>query len=177
MAALQRALALAEMDERAAAVADDLDLDVARLRQQLLDVHAIVAESARRLGAAARVRGGQLVGAAHDAHAAAAAAGHRLDHDRRRRPSAARNVRASSSVTAPPLPARTGTSAAFGERAGARLVAEQRQRLGLRADEGQSRRGAAAGEVRLLGEEAVAGVERVTAGCARRRRRAGPTSR
>ena len=46
---------------RRRAVADDLHLDVARARQELLDVQALVAEGARRLGAAALVRVVQLV--------------------------------------------------------------------------------------------------------------------
>ena len=44
MAALHRALALAEMDGIAAAVAQHLDFDVARLDNEFLDEHALVAE-------------------------------------------------------------------------------------------------------------------------------------
>jgi hypothetical protein len=48
--ALQRAVALAEMDGVALAVAENLDLDVARLLQVLLDVDGIVAEGGLGLG-------------------------------------------------------------------------------------------------------------------------------
>ena len=55
----------------------DLHLDVAGAPDQLLDVDVAVAERGRGLGAAAREGLGELVRVAHDAHAAAAAAGHR----------------------------------------------------------------------------------------------------
>ena len=82
VAALDRALALPEIDAVAVAVGDQLDLDVARLFDILLDEHAIVGE--RGLGLVGRraeafMRFGIVVG---DAHALAAAAGRGLDHDR-----------------------------------------------------------------------------------------------
>ena len=48
--------------------------------------------------------------------------------------------------------------------AGARLVAEQFEGLHAGADEGQTGRRAAAGEFRVLRQEAVAGMQRVAAG-------------
>src|ERR1051325_9722805 len=51
MAALKRAVALAEMDRIALAVAEDLELDVARIAEILLDIDGVVAERALRLGA------------------------------------------------------------------------------------------------------------------------------
>ena len=56
VAALDRALALAQVDDVAVAVAEDLELDVARLDQVLLEVDRAVAEGLRRLVA----RGGEL---------------------------------------------------------------------------------------------------------------------
>jgi hypothetical protein len=51
------------------------------------------------------------------------------------------------------------------EAAGGRLVAEEAQRLGTRPDEGQSRLGAGARQVRVFAQEAVARVDRIrTAG-------------
>jgi hypothetical protein len=44
VAALDRALALAEVDDVAVLVGQHLDLDVARLLDELLDEHAVVAE-------------------------------------------------------------------------------------------------------------------------------------
>ena len=81
VAALDGAFALAEIDDVAVLVAQHLDLDVARVLDELLDEHAIVAEA--RLG----LRAGEteaflgLLGVVGDAHALAAAAGRGLDHD------------------------------------------------------------------------------------------------
>src|SRR5206468_3268009 len=74
VAALDRALALAEMDERAVAVAQHLHLDVAGTDEELLEVDAPVGEGGPGLapGGGERVR--QLGPARHRAHALAAAA-------------------------------------------------------------------------------------------------------
>ena len=58
VAALQRALALAEREHVAVRVADHLHLDVPRARQEALDEHAVVAEARRGL---APRRGDRLV--------------------------------------------------------------------------------------------------------------------
>ena len=68
MAALQRAIALAEMDDVAMPVGEDLNLDVARRGDVFLDQHAAGAE--RRLDFAdrafeRRLEVGVLVDAAH----------------------------------------------------------------------------------------------------------------
>ena len=83
MPPLDRALALAEVHDVAVVIAEDLELDVARVLEILLDVDVAVAE--RRFGFA--LRGAQQrcrssPDDADDAHAAAAAAGHRLDDHR-----------------------------------------------------------------------------------------------
>jgi hypothetical protein len=52
VAALDRALALAQVDAVAVRIAEDLDLDVARLLDELLDEDAVVAEAVARLVAA-----------------------------------------------------------------------------------------------------------------------------
>ena len=54
MAALQRAVALAEMDRVALAVAENLDLDMARLLEIFFEIDRVVAEG--RLGLGARGR-------------------------------------------------------------------------------------------------------------------------
>ena len=82
VAALDRALALAEMDHVAVLVAQDLDFDVARIGDEFLDEDAIVAEARFRLRARARKTFGDLAPAEGDAHALAAAAGGGLDHHR-----------------------------------------------------------------------------------------------
>ena len=81
VATLDGAFALPEMADRAMVVADDLHLDVAGIADQALDIDAVAAEGRHRLGLAARIGLFQLFGVVDDAHAAAAAAGDRLDHD------------------------------------------------------------------------------------------------
>ena len=102
MAALQRAVALVEMNDIAVPVAEHLHLDVARRGDVFLDQHARIAERRLRLALRAlerRLEIGVLVDAAH---ALAAAAGDRLDQHRiadlvglllekRRRPAARRD--------------------------------------------------------------------------------------
>ena len=61
VAALQRAVALAEMDGVALAVAQHLDLDVARLLEIFFEVDRVVAEGGARLGAGGGQRVRQLV--------------------------------------------------------------------------------------------------------------------
>ena len=81
MAALDRALALAEMHDVAVVVAENLELDVARRFDVLLEVD--VADAERGFGFALRRldRLRELARRAHDAHAASAAARGRLDDD------------------------------------------------------------------------------------------------
>ena len=81
MPPLERALALAEVDDAAGPVAEDLELDVPRLREVLLEVDAPVAESALGLRGRELEGGRELLVGARDAHAAAAASGHRLQED------------------------------------------------------------------------------------------------
>src|SRR5262245_24100890 len=82
MTALYRAIAFAEMDDVAVLVRDDLDFDMARLRQVALDIDGAVAEEALTL------RRGPFEGCLHlvwgtrDAESLAAAARRRLDGDR-----------------------------------------------------------------------------------------------
>ena len=75
MAALQRAVALAEVDGVAVLVGQHLELDVARVAEVFFEVHGVVAEG--RLGLAAGERNGvqQRRLGVHHAHALAAAAG------------------------------------------------------------------------------------------------------
>ena len=81
MTALQGALALPEVARRPGAVADDLDLDVARTPNQLFQIDRVIAEAELGLGTAACVRLLELVDALDDAHAAAATASGGLHHD------------------------------------------------------------------------------------------------
>ena len=168
VAALQAALALAQVRDAALAVADDLHLDVPRPRDQPLHEDGVVAEGGARLGLGARVGLLDLAGVRHDAHAPAAAAGDRLDHHRRLDV----RVLAEGVEERARLVEADGVGAAGQDRhvvadgqvARLRLVAEQLQRPHRRPHEGDALLGAAARERRVLGQEAVARMHGVAAG-------------
>ena len=82
VAALDRAVALAEVDHGAVRVGQHLHLDVARVGQVALQVHRRVGEELLALARGARERVGQRAGVERDAEALAAAAARRLDGDR-----------------------------------------------------------------------------------------------
>ena len=89
MAALDRALALDERQHRAVLVGEHLHLDVPRPHQPALEIDRGVAKRGSGLGTRRAHRARQLVAAVDDTHALAAAARHRLDHQRIADPSAA----------------------------------------------------------------------------------------
>ena len=82
MAPLDRALALAEVHDLAVLVAEDLELDVPRRLDVLLDVDVADAERGLRFALRRLDRVRQVSLRAHDPHAAAAAARRRLHDDR-----------------------------------------------------------------------------------------------
>ena len=158
VAALQRAFALAEREHGAVRVADHLDLDVPRARQEALDEHAVVAEAGRRFSLRRRDRLVEAVGGLDDAHPAPAAARRGLDQQRI-------GVAGARLLEAQRLHDRHARARRRLLRAD--LVAHQLDRLRRRPDEDHARFGAGARERRVLGQEAVARVQRVDA--ARRR--------
>ena len=94
MAALDRALALAEMHDGAVVVGEHLHLDVARPLDVALEEQPVVAEGAARLARRRRRSAASSVAlVAHDAHALAAAAGGGLDQQRIAEPSRRRAER------------------------------------------------------------------------------------
>ena len=163
MPALQRAVALAEMDGAAFAVAENLDLDVARPLEIFFEIERVVAE--RRLGLGARhgKRRSHFARRADDLHAAAAAAGGGLEHDRKAhlaRQSLGFLVGADAAVGA-----RHGRDAEFdGGALGGDLVAHQADMLGPRTDKLHVVLGENFGEARVLREKAVARMHGVGAG-------------
>jgi hypothetical protein len=161
--ALERAVALAEISH-GPAVADDLYLDVPRARPELLDVEVAAPERSARLRAAARPCGLERVRGAHRAHAASAAAGHRLHHHRRSRTQRVQEAGGLVERRGAVRPARDRHLAPRGELARRRLVAEERERLGAWADEAERGGRARAREVVALREEPVPGVHGVAAG-------------
>ena len=162
MATLHGAVPLPEVDEIAVRVAEDLHLDVLGTPDEALDEHVSPSERRARFALGFLQLPGELVGVVYHAHAAAAAAEAGLDDDRksdvfRRRPHL--------------LEIRDGLL-----RPGHRrhlcitrqvlrgdLVAERVELFGSRADEREARGGAGAGKLGVLGEKAVAGMNRVHA--------------
>jgi hypothetical protein len=82
VAALERAVALAQMDRLALAVAKDLELDVARVAQVLFEIDRRVAEGGLGFRAGLLHQPFEIVGAGADLHAAPAAARSGLDDHR-----------------------------------------------------------------------------------------------
>ena len=166
VAALHRAVALEQMHDVAVRVGEDLHLDVARPCQIALDQHAVVAE--RRGGFLLRrgEGGGKFAGRCDDAHAAAAAAGDRLDQHGK---ADARCLVGEERVVLPVavIAGQQRHAGAFHQRLGGGLGAHGAHRRRRRADEDDARRGAGFGEGGVLREEAVAGMDRLGAARAR----------
>src|SRR2546430_17696487 len=79
VAALDRAFPLAEMNDVAVLVAQYLDFDMARIDDEFLDEHAVVADGRLRLRTRARKTFGDLGFGVRDPHALASATRRRLD--------------------------------------------------------------------------------------------------
>ena len=163
VAALDRAVALAEVDHVAVRVGEHLDLDVARVLEVALEVDAVVGEELLALAGGALEGLLEVVGRHRDAEALAAAAARRLAGDR---------VADLLGLLARRLDVRGRLGRAGHDRhaglghdlARPRLRAHRLDRLRRRADEDDAGLGAGAGEVGVLGEEAVAGMDRLGAG-------------
>ena len=108
VAALERALALAERPHLAVLVGEDLELDVPRLLDEALEVDVGVLEAGHRPRAVAVSKArAHLVDVAHDAHAAPAAAARGLEDDREADALGLARRRASASASTP-VPGRSG---------------------------------------------------------------------
>ena len=162
VSALDRAIALEEMDDIAVAIREDLHLDMPRIDQIFLDQQAIVAEGCLRLAPRPRQGFGQCGLVLNDAHAFAAAAGRGFDQHR---------IADGARLFRQPCIALLFAMIAGDQRhAGLR---HQRFRLGFRAhgadrgggraDEDDAGRLASGSEIRVLGEEAVTGMDRLRA--------------
>ena len=148
MASLDRALALAERENGSVPVGEKLDLDVARPLDEALAVDAVVAERGLRLAPGRLDRVLELGRVADDPHPAPTSSGSRLDHERE-----ADLVR---------LAGGQGRNSGFGrDPLRLELVAASAQRLRRRPDEEQPGRLDGLREVRVLGQEAVPGMDRV----------------
>ena len=160
--ALERAIALTQVDRIAFAVAEHLEFDVARVAQVFFEIDGRVPERRLRLAPGLLHQRLELVlGRAH-LHPASATAGCGLDDDRiaRRR----RDLLRFGEVADRPGRSRHQRQA---ERTsgtlGFDLVAHRADVLGLRPDEDDVVRLDDLGELRILAEEAVARVDRVRA--------------
>ncbi len=83
VAALHRAIALAEVDEVAVGIADDLELDVVRVEHEFFEITTAIAEADDGLAGRGLKECDEILRLETRAHAAAAAAGGGLDHDRK----------------------------------------------------------------------------------------------
>ncbi len=153
VAALDRAVTVADDPARAVGVGHDLHLDVARGRQVGLDEHRGVAERRERLGTGSGELALEVLGVGDDAHAATAATRRCLDQQRE-----------VGLLGLGRVDAEDRHAGLVHQLLGADLVAHRVDRVGRRADPGQPGLGDVAGERGVLRQEAVAGVDRVGAG-------------
>ncbi len=162
VAALGRAVPGGQVHVVAVLVGDRLHLDVARLGEVALHVGLVAAEVGQGLALSRLERSRRLIGRLDHLHAAPATAVRRLDGDR----VAELLAECGDVVGAGDQLGGAGDAVdalLLGGVAGRDLVAHHLDRLGRRADEGHARLGDAAGEVGVLGEEAVAGMHRLGA--------------
>src|SRR5206468_11576813 len=107
--ALDRAVGLAQVHPDAVLVAEDLDLDVPRVIDQFLAVDVRRSERRASLGPAGGERVWQALAVPHAPHAAAPAAGRRLQENRIS--DAARDLQAVLDVAQRPIAARNDRNA------------------------------------------------------------------
>ena len=160
--ALHRAVALVEVDGLARGIREDLHLDVPRPDDGLLEEDTAVAERGGGFTRRLRDGGRQLAGGLDAPHAAAAAAGDGLHEDRE-----ADLVRLGDErvdVVGCRRGAQHGDARRDGVLLGGDLVARHLEHPRGRADEGDAVLRGARGELRILGEKAVARVDGVGAG-------------
>ena len=158
--ALQRAFTVVDR-HRPHAVASYLHLDVPGCGDEALGIEPAVTEGGLSLLAAGRKGLRGVLARLEPAHAAPAAAGHGFDHQRR--------ALGKSGLESPDVVQRRAAGQAVDDRnivgdgkgAGASLVAEQVQSLGVGADEGESRRDTDPLEGRAFRQEAITRVDGV----------------
>ncbi len=167
VAALHRAVALEQIHAIAVAVAEDLDLDVARALQIFLDQYVLVAEAGGRLALARRQGVEEVLAPLHRAHALAAATGRGLDQHRVADPVRLQLEEVGFLLIAV-IAGRERHAGLLHQLLGFRLAAHGADGRHRRADENQAVLRAGLGEFLVLGEEAVAGMDGLGAGGQRR---------
>ena len=144
-------------------VGEHLDLDVARTLQVFFGQHLVVAEGADRLALARRQRGLEIVRVFDHAHALAAAAGRGLQQHRVADLVGLR-VEEIGVLLFAVIAGHQRHVGLFHQRLGGGLGTHRAHRRSRRPNEYQARCGAGVGEVGVLGQEAVAGMDGLRAG-------------
>ena len=148
------------MDRLAVPVGEDLDFDMARPLEEPLQDHPIVAEGRGGFPAGAFQRRGEVRVRVDPAHALAAAARRRLDQERSAQ--FRRGLFEGLRALRPAIVARQNRHAGpVHEHLGPVLAAHGPHGRRRRSDEDEARRRAGVCEVRVLGEETVAGMDRL----------------
>ena len=158
--ALDRAIALVEVDQVAMLVAQKLHLDVLGAANELFEKYVRAAEGVLSLAARLVERGVQRIGAFHDPHAAAAAAQRRLDNHRVAQ-RLGRLMRPRAGLHRRVAAGKDGHAGLASQVPCRYLVTQQIEQLRRRTDKHDPRPRAGPGEPRVLGEEAISGVNRV----------------
>ena len=162
VAPLEGAVPLEEVDHIAVLIAQHLHLDVLGLHQELLHEDVVVAEGLLGLRLHQVEVGAHLFHGVAAAHAPAAAAGGRLQ-DHGEPEFHGQLLRGLPALQGLGGAGGGGHAAGHGHLLGGELVPHQVQHMGGRADEFDARGLAGPGEVGVLAEEAVAGVDGVGA--------------
>ena len=163
VAPLERAIALTQVNRVAVSVSEDLELDVARVAEVLLDIDSRIAERGLRLVPGLLHQAFELILAVADLHPAPAAAAGGLDDD---------GIADLGGDPARFFRIADGAIAAGHQRQaelargalGLDLVAHRADMFGLRADPGDAVRLDDFGELRILAQEAITGVNRIGMG-------------
>jgi hypothetical protein len=160
---LNRTLAFEQIDGVAKGVGDELDFDMVRSLDKLLDEHAIVAKAVARLVAAGVKAFGGLLVVVGDAQSLAATTGRGLDHDRVT--DILGDADGGGGIFDGRVVAGDGVDLGFfSQLLRGNLVAHGGDRMVLRADEDDAAFFETTRELLVLGEEAVARVHRLGAG-------------
>ena len=160
MTPLDGAIALEEVDESAAAVAEELDLDVSGATDEFFEEDIGDAEGGAGLASGLIEGVVELIGGEGDAHTAAAAAHRRLDDDGEAEPLGER-VGFFAGTDGRVAAGQDRDAGLLGDAAGRYLVAELFEDLGAWADEDDAGVTNRPGELRVFGEETIAGMDRV----------------
>ncbi len=162
MPTLHAAVAFEQVHHVAVGVGQDLHLDVARVEHRLLEVQRRVTERGLGLAAGGLDGLGQRGEIGDAPHAAAAAAGHRLDEQRKLHRRGGRHQFIDRRRRRRRVQHRQPGGA--GRRDRPRLIARQLKDFRAGTDERDARCGARCGQVGVLRQEAVSGIDGVGAG-------------